>query len=161
MSIITFQKHKSKTSLITLFAAIIILFCSCQSQKEYKYPLIESDYSIDIFLPKYVPKDYEFKEVEISPLFVCVTYTSPAYGDLYYTQISSPNFSLSLDSENNNITEYESENYSGYLLTDININSSYLLSVYNDSNSFEISGIIDKTELFKMVESISAYTPPK
>lgn len=161
MSIITHQNHKFKASLIILLTAMIVLFSSCHSQKEYEYPLIKSDYNVDIYLPKYVPKDYEFKEIDISPLFISVTFTSPTHGDLYYTQISSPDFSLSLDTENNSITEYESENYSGYLLTDVNVDSSYLLTVYNDSDSFEISGIIDKTELFKMVESISEYSPPK
>lgn len=152
-------KHKNYISLILLCAFILISFCSCQKQKDYDYPLIESDYNIEIYLPKYVPKDYEFKEIEISPLFVSVTYNSPVYGDLYYTQISSPDFSLSLDIENNNITEYTSDNFTGYLLTDINNKSSYLLNVYNDTTSFEISGILDKKDLFKMVESIEKYAP--
>ena len=159
MNIIAFTKHKTIALLILLCTFILISLCSYQKQKDYEYPLIESDYNIEIYLPKYVPKDYEFKEIDISPLFVSVTYSSPIYGDLYYTQISSPDFSLSLDTENNNITEYNSNNYTGYLLTDTSVDSSYLLSVYNNTDSFEISGIIDKNELFKMLESISKYTP--
>lgn len=159
MNIVTFTKHKTTVFFILLCTFILILLCSRQKQKEYDYPLIESDYNIEIYLPKYVPEDYEFKEIEISPLFVSVTYNSPVYGDLYYTQISSPDFSLSLDIENNNITEYTSDNFTGYLLTDTNNESSYLLNVYSDTTSFEISGILNKVDLFKMVESIDLYKP--
>ena len=71
--------------------------------------------------------------------------------------LHSPSFSLSLDTENNTITEYNSNKFTGYLLTDTSSKSSYLLSVYNDTNSFEITGNIEKDELFKMIESIEPY----
>lgn len=158
MNNITSNKHKSAAFLIGVCILVLFLVGFFRGPKEYNYPLIETKYDIEIFLPSYVPKDYEFKEIDISPLFVSVTYTSSS-GDLYYTQTSSPDFTLSLDTENNNITEYNSDKFTGYLLTDTSVDSSYLLNVYNERNSFEISGIIDKEELFNMVESISKYEP--
>ena len=145
-------------SLFYFFALCItfVIFCSFKKTKDYEYPLIETDNDMEISLPKYVPQNYKFEEIEISPPFVSVTYSSES-GNLYYTQITSPSFSLSLDTENNTITEYNSNKFTGYLLTDTSSKSSYLLSVYNDTNSFEITGNIEKDELFKMIESIEPY----
>ena len=142
-----------------LFFCFMHNFCYIlfiKKTKDYEYPLIETDNDMEISLPKYVPQNYKFEEIEISPPFVSVTYSSES-GNLYYTQITSPSFSLSLDTENNTITEYNSNKFTGYLLTDTSRKSSYLLSVYNDTNSFEITGSIEKDELFKMIESIEPY----
>ena len=134
----TIRKNKIFFYFFALCITFVI-FCSFKKTKDYEYPLIETDNDMEISLPKYVPQNYKFEEIEISPPFVSVTYSSES-GNLYYTQITSPSFSLSLDTENNTSSK-----------------SSYLLSVYNDTNSFEITGNIEKDELFKMIESIEPY----
>ena len=144
----TIRKNKIFFYFFALCITFVI-FCSFKKTKDYEYPLIETDNDMEISLPKYVPQNYKFEEIEISPPFVSVTYSSES-GNLYYTQITSPSFSLSLDTENNTITEYNSNKFTGYLLTDTSSKSSYLLSVYNDTNSFEITGNIEKDELFKL-----------
>ena len=151
----TIRKNKIFFYFFALCITFVI-FCSFKKTKDYEYPLIETDNDMEISLPKYVPQNYKFDEIEISPPFVYVTYSSES-GNLCYTQITSPSFSLSLDTENNTITEYNSNKFTGYLLTDTSSKSSYLLSVYNDTNSFEITGNMEKDELFKMIESIEPY----
>lgn len=101
----TIRKNKIFFYFFALCITFVI-FCSFKKTKDYEYPLIETDNDMEISLPKYVPQNYKFEEIEISPPFVSVTYSSES-GNLYYTQITSPSFSLSLDTENNTITEYK------------------------------------------------------
>ena len=158
MRIIYSNRHK--------FMVLIIIFCiyivfilgikSLPSLQKFEYPLIETEYDIEVFLPSYIPNNFELKAFDISPMLVSVTFSSDDSA-LYFTQLVAEDFFLTLDTETNSISEYESEKFSGYLLTDQNIESSYLLYIYNDTNAFEIAGIIDKEDLFKIAESIEKY----
>nr|WP_294682145.1 DUF4367 domain-containing protein [uncultured Anaerotignum sp.] len=153
----TIPKNKALFSFLMISVLIIIIACASKQEKPYEYPLIETNQEIEIYLPQYVPQNYAFEEIEISPPFVTVTYSSKE-GRIYYTQMNAASFSMSLDTENNTVTAYHSDHFTGYLLTDSSVPSSYLLSVYNDTNAFELVGNIKKEELFQMLESIAPYT---
>ena len=149
-------KHKSFLLLILILFSFF--FSSCEKQKEFDYPLIETDYAIEIFLPKYVPDGYKVKEIDITDIYASIIYTSDT-GDISFLQIATSNNSVSLDTEKSIITEYNSDKFSGYLLTDKYIESQRLLYVYNDTNSFAIDGLLEESEIIKMIESIEKYEP--
>ena len=111
-------------------------------------------------LPSYVPEGYQVTNIDVSSTLLLVDYELDEEL-LCYVQIFGSSYTLSLDNEHNTITEYNSDRFDGLLLKDINIKDSHLLYVLDDKYSYEIFGIIEEEELFKMIESIEVYEPVK
>lgn len=131
-----------------------------KSPQKFEYPPINTDVEDVIMLPSYVPEGYQVTNIDISHALLLVDYE---LNDelLCYVQIFGSSYTLSLDNEHNTITEYHSDRFDGLLLKDINIKDSHLLYVLDDDYSYEIFGIIEEEELFKMIESIEEYVPAK
>ena len=152
---------KNIKSILLLIIPTIFLFgfiITHENRQKFEYPPISGETFKDIMLPSYIPDGYTVTDMSISPLFNTIEYT---YGEniLYFTQ-GHNDATVSFDNERNTISEYQSDKYEGILLTSIDIDNNYLLYVWDDQYSYEISGTIDKNEIFKMLESIELYNSP-
>lgn len=154
---------KDAKAILFLVISTVILFgiiITHKSPQKFEYPPINTDVEDVIMLPSYVPEGYQVTNIDISHALLLVDYE---LNDelLSYVQIFGSSYTLSLDNEHNTITEYHSDRFDGLLLKDINIKDSHLLYVLDDDYSYEIFGIIEEEELFKMIESIEEYVPAK
>ena len=149
---------KDRKAMLFLIISTVLLF-GCvnthEKQQKFEYPPITGETFEDVMLPSYVPNGYTVTDMSISPLFNTIEYT---YGEniLYFTQ-SHNDATVSFDNEHNTISEFQSDKYEGFLLTSTDIDNNYLLYVLDNQYSYEISGTIDKNEIFKMIESIELY----
>ena len=153
---------KDIKAIILLITSTMLVFgyiVTQKKQQKFEYPPITSTIHFDVMLPRYVPDNYTYNSIEISPLLISVEYLCDNQS-LYFTQIGTNSGSTSLDNEENIITEYKSERYDGYMLTDHNNQNDHLIFFWDDKYSYEITGIIKENDLIKMVESIELYASP-
>ena len=153
---------KDLKAILVLTLSTLLLFCFIIIKREpqnYVYPSISSEVYFDIMLASYVPDDYTVNYISTSPAVAVVEYTSER-GLAYFSQLNAVTFSLSLDNENHTITEYHSDRFDGYLLIDTENKNSRLISVWDEHNSFEITGNLEEYEIYKMIESIEVYATP-
>ena len=154
---------KDIKAILFLVISTVIMFgiiITNKSPKKFEYPPFKTDVDHVIMLPSYVPEGYEVTNIDLSSPLLLVDYELD--GELLcYVQIFGSSYTLSLDNEHSTITEYHSDHFDGLLLKDINIKDSHLLYVLDDKYSYEIFGIIEEEELFKMIESIEEYEPVK
>ena len=146
-----------KVILFLIISTVLLFGCvnTHEKQQKFEYPPMTGETFDDIMFPSYVPDGYTVTDMSISPLFNTIEYT---YGEniLYFTQ-GHNDATVSFDNEHNTISEYQSDKYEGILLTSTDFDNNYLLYVWDDQYSYELSGTIDKNELFKMIESIELY----
>lgn len=152
------DKSKTIKYILIIFLAIIILSKAKASPTKFNYPEIQADTNIQIYLPYYIPAAFELQEYDIDDSFVSLIFSSDSK-NLYYTQMPATNFTLSIDNENHAISEFSSDKFTGYLSESKNTSNFYTLSFYDDNNYYEISGTVNKNDLFKIAESIEKYIP--
>ena len=152
---------RNKKHFYWLPIMIILVFITIIKYEppKFEYPDIEVDSKMQIYLPYYIPKDYKLGEFNVDRPFVSISFENESQ-TIWYTQIhTGGSFSFTTDTEHHKITEYESEKFSGYLSESIKYPEDYALYIFDDNNYYEISGTIDKHELFKIAESIEKYIP--
>ena len=155
------KSKKDIKALLLLIISSSLLFgyiITHEKQKKFDYPSITGETFESVMLPSYVPDGYTVTDMSISPLFATIEYTCDD-NILYFTQ-GYNDATVSFDNEHNTISEYQSDKYDGFLLTSIDIDNNYLLFVWDDQYFYEISGTLDKKEIFKMIESIEIYYTP-
>lgn len=155
------KSKKDIKALLLLIISSSLLFgyiITQEKQKKFDYPAITGKTFEDTMLPSYVPDGYIVTDMSFTPIFNTVDYIN-GENILYFTQFHS-NGTVSFDNEHNTISEYQSDKYEGFLLTSTDIDNNYLLYVWDEQYSYEISGTIDKNEIFKMLESIEIYYTP-
>ena len=155
------KSKKDIKALLLLIISSSLLFgyiITHEKQKKFDYPSITGETFESVMLPSYVPDGYTVTDMSISPLFNTIEYTCRE-NILYFTQGYNDG-TVSFDNEHNTISEYQSDKYEGFLLTSTDIDNNYLLYVWDEQYSYEISGTIDKNEIFKMLESIEIYYTP-
>ena len=154
---------KDAKAILFLIISTVIMFgiiITHKSPQKFEYPPFNTNVEDTIMLPSYVPEGYEVTNIDLSSPLLLVDYELD--GELLcYVQIFGSSYTLSLDNEHSTITEYHSDRFDGLLLKDINIKDSHLLYVLDGDYSYEIFGIIEEEELFKMIESIEEYVPAK
>ena len=152
---------KDRKAMLFLIISTILLF-GCvnthEKQQKFEYPPITGETFEDVMLPSYVPDGYTVTDMSFTPIFNTVDYIN-GENIIYFTQFHSDG-TVSFDNEHNTISEYQSDKYEGFLLTSTDIDNNYLLYVWDNQYSYEISGTIDKNEIFKMIESIEVYATP-
>ena len=152
---------KDRKAMLFLIISTVLLF-GCvnthEKQQKFEYPPITGETFEDVMLPSYVPNGYTVTDMSISPLFNTIEYT---YGEniLYFTQ-GHNDATVSFDNEHNTISEFQSDKYEGFLLTSTDIDNNYLLYVWDEQYSYEITGTIDLNEIIKMITNIKEYTFP-
>ena len=154
---------KDTKAILFLVISTVIMFgiiITHKSPQKFEYPPFKTDEEDVIMLPSYVPEGYQVTNIDVSSTLLLVDYELDEEL-LCYVQIFGSSYTLSLDNEHSTITEYHSDRFDGLLLKDINIKDSHLLYVLDDKYSYEIFGIIEEEELFKMIESIEEYVPAK
>ena len=154
---------KDTKAILFLVISTVIMFgiiITHKSPQKFEYPPIKTEVEEIIMLPSYVPEGYQVTNIDVSSTLLLVDYELDEEL-LCYVQIFGSSYTLSLDNEHSTITEYHSDRFDGLLLKDINIKDSHLLYVLDDKYSYEIFGIIEEEELFKMIESIEEYEPVK
>ena len=154
---------KDTKAILFLVISTVIMFgiiITHKSPQKFEYPPFKTDVEDVIMLPSYVPEGYQVTNIDVSSTLLLVDYELDEEL-LCYVQIFGSSYTLSLDNEHSTITEYHSDRFDGLLLKDINIKDSHLLYVLDDKYSYEIFGIIEEEELFKMIESIEIYEPVK
>ena len=149
-----------KAMLFLIISTVLLFGCliTHEKQQRFEYPSITGETFEDVMLPSYVPDGYTVTDMSISPLFNTIEYTCRE-NILYFIQGYNDG-TVSFDNEHNTISEYQSDKYEGFLLTSTDIDNNYLLYVWDEQYSYEISGTIDKNEIFKMLESIEIYYTP-
>lgn len=150
-------------AIMFLIISTLILFgfiLTTEKQKKFEYPLITEETEFDLILPSYIPDGFSIIEYDISPISFSVSYSS-GEKTLDYLQINSISNSVSLDNENNMITEYKSDRFEGYLLTDKYIKPLHLICVWDKENCFAINGNVEKEDIIKILESLEVYYPMK
>lgn len=154
---------KDTKAILFLVISTVIIFgiiITHKSPQKFEYPPFKTDIEDVIMLPSYVPEGYQVTNIDVSSTLLLVDYELDEEL-LCYVQIFGSSYTLSLDNEHSTITEYHSDRFDGLLLKDINIKDSHLLYVLDDKYSYEIFGVIEEEELFKMIESIEEYVPAK
>lgn len=148
------KKHLYLWPIIIILVFITIIK---YESPRFDYPDIEVDSKMQIYLPYYIPKDYKLGEFDIDHPFVSISFENGSQ-TIWYTQIhTGGNFSFTTDTEHHTLTEYKSKKFTGYLSESIKYPEDYALYIFDDNNYFELSGTIDKQELFKIAESIELY----
>lgn len=149
--------------LIFLILSSCILFSVIfvnNGNPKYQYPKMTSKVFFDVYLPSYVPEGYSCEIIETDDAFASIEFHNNEAKKLYFTQMPySDSFTLSIDNQNNKITEFESTKYEGY--HQCSLKTSYRsLFFWDDENYFEINGYITEDEIIKIANSLSLSFSP-